>query len=119
LQSARLVAAVAELLSLDIYFAMKIGPLIGYLGCALFLVSFIIRDKEYEVTQVVLGLSAMFILTVATIITGIQKGRPWIGVGLSLVSWLYGIGFIIMLFVPKKEPHHAEPCAGRARGPGR
>jgi hypothetical protein len=86
---------------------MKTGPVIGCFGCVLFLVSLFIRDKRYEVTQIVLGLIAVCILVAATIITGVQKRRPWLGVGLSLFSCLYGIGFIIMLFVPGKKSHHA------------
>ena len=86
---------------------MKAGPVIGCFGCVLFLVSFLIRDKDYEVTQFVLGLTAMCILAAATVITGVQKRRPWLGVGLSLLSCLYGIRFIIILFVPSKESHHA------------
>jgi hypothetical protein len=84
---------------------MKIGPVIGFLGCILFLVSFLIRDKEYEVTQVVLGLTAMCILAAGTIITGVKKGRPWLGVGLSLISCVYGLGFFIVMLVPKKKSH--------------
>ena len=83
------------------------GPVIGFVGCVLFLVSLLIRDKEYEVTQIVLGLIAVCILAAATIIIGVQKRRPWLGVSLSLLSCVYGIGFIIMLFVPRRDSHHA------------
>jgi hypothetical protein len=86
---------------------MKTGPVIGCFGCILFLVSFLIRNKRYEVTQIVLGLIAMCSLAVATIITGVQKGRPRAGVSLSLFSCVYGLGFVIILLVPKKELHHA------------
>ena len=84
---------------------MKTGPLIGCLGWIVFWLSVLIHDKQYEGTQLVLGLTAMCTLAVATIVTGVQKGRPWLGVGLSLLSWLFGVGFIVMLFVSKKEKH--------------
>jgi hypothetical protein len=86
---------------------MKTGPIIGCCGCIVFLVSFAIRDKEYEVTQFVLWLIAMCFLVPATILTGVQKGRPWLGVGLSLFSCLYGLGFFIVMLVPKKKSHNA------------
>lgn len=82
---------------------MNIGPLIGYLGCSLWLVSFAIRDKDYEVTQTVMGLIAVMLLVTATIIIGVRKKRAWLGVALSPLTILYGLGFFIMMLVPKKE----------------
>ena len=86
---------------------MKASPFIGYLGCLLWLVSFTIRDKEHEVTQAVLGLGAVLLLVVATILIGVQKRRTWLGVSLSTLSIIYGLGFIIVMLVPKKELNHA------------
>ncbi|MEO7300121.1 MAG: hypothetical protein ABI042_16270 [Verrucomicrobiota bacterium] len=86
---------------------MKLAPLIGYLGCLLWLVSLLIRDKEYEVTQVVVGLIAVLLLVAATITVGAQKQRVWLGVALSPLNIIFCLGFLIVMLVPKKELHHA------------
>jgi hypothetical protein len=62
-------------------------------------------------TQVVLGLTAMCTLAVATVLIGVQKHRPWCGVGLALLSPVYGVGFMVILLVPEKRVRKAEPDA--------
>lgn len=86
---------------------MKLGSSIGCFGCLLWLISFMIRNKEYEVTQTVMGLIAVLLLAVATIIIGVHKRRAWLGIAVSPLTIIYGLGFFIMLLMPKKELHRA------------
>ncbi len=82
---------------------MKKGPTVGFIGCACWLAPLIIRDKEYEVCQIVLTLFGVLAVITGTILTGVEKRRTWLGVGLSVLSFAFGLGFIIMLFIPQKE----------------
>ena len=82
---------------------MKLGPFIGCFGCLLGLISFMIRNKHYEVTQAVMGLIAVLMLVVATIIIGVRKKRAWLGIAVSPLTIIYGLGFFIMLLMPKRS----------------
>ena len=50
---------------------------------------------------------AILLLVIATISVGVQKQRASLGVALSPLTIIFGLGFIIVMLVPKKELHHA------------
>jgi len=54
-----------------------------------------------------LGIVAILLVIAATIITGAQKGRTRLGIGLSLLSVFFGLGFLIMMLVPAKNSQPA------------
>jgi len=86
---------------------MKKGMIIGCFGCLLWLGALIIRDKEYEITQAILAFFGVCSVVAGTILTGVEKHRTWLGVALSLLSVVFGLGFVIMLCVPKRVLHDA------------
>ena len=85
---------------------MKIGTLIGMLGCMLWMTNLATSWKA-EWIGLTVGIIAIVSLIAGTIITGVQKHRPGLGIGMSLLSVVFGIGFLVMLLVPKKETNHA------------
>ncbi len=86
---------------------MKRGPIVGLIGCAFWLAPLVIRDKEYETSQLLLTFFGVLAVVVGTILTGVEKRRTWLGLGLSVLSLVWGLGFIIILLVPKRELQHA------------
>ena len=85
---------------------MKTGPLIGLLGINVWFANFIFQDRPQWLGWS-LGVSAVLLLMAATIITGARKGRTRVGLALSLLSVLFGLGFLIILLVPAKESPNA------------
>ena len=98
----RPVRRVVELGSLGDSTRMKTGPLLGWLGCMLWMLNFAAAPKiEWVSLSVVI--TAVALLIIGTIITGMQKQRTRLGIGLSLLAVVFGIGFLIMMIIPEKE----------------
>ena len=53
------------------------------------------------------GIIAIALLMAGTITLGVGKQRTRLGLALSLLAIVFGIGFLIMMIVPEKEAVHA------------
>jgi hypothetical protein len=84
---------------------MKMGPFLGCLGCMLWglSVAIVAISSKAGWIGLAVGVAAVALLIAGTIITGVQKRRILLGMGLSLFSAMLGVGFLIMLLVPKRE----------------
>lgn len=49
------------------------------------------------------GIIAILLLFVGTIIVGAKKGRTRLGIGLALLSVVFGLGFLIVMFISDKS----------------
>ena len=81
---------------------MKKGTLLGLLGCTIWMLNIATSSKAHWINWAV-GICAVALLIAGTILTGVQKQRPRLGIGLSLLSVVFGIGFLIMLLVPDRK----------------
>lgn len=81
---------------------MKTGPFLGWLGCMLWMLNTATSSKP-EWASLTVGILAVALWVIGTILTGVAKRRPRLGVGLSLLAVVFGVGFLIMLLVPEKS----------------
>jgi hypothetical protein len=82
---------------------VKKGAILGGCGCLLWLAALIIRDKQYETFQLIFTLVGVPLVIIGTVLMGIAKRRTALGVFLSVLAVAFGLGFFIMLLVPRKE----------------
>jgi hypothetical protein len=81
---------------------MKTGAYFGFIGCTLWLLNIATHSKP-QWMAFTLAAIAIVALVAGTIITGAQKGRMRLGIGLSPLSVVFGLGFLIILVVPEKK----------------
>ncbi len=55
-----------------------------------------------------LGIMAIVLLMAGTIVTGLQKRRLRLEVVLSLLAVAFGIGFLVMLLISKRETAYSD-----------
>ena len=87
------------------YALMKTGHLLGWLGCMLWMLNIATAPKAEWIGYTV-GIAAVLMLIAGTIIIGVRKHRLGLGIGLSMLSEVFGIGFLIMMLIPEKETHN-------------
>ena len=63
----------------------------------------IATSTKAEWIGLTVGIIAVVLLIVGTIVTGVRKRRPRLGLGLALLAVVFGIGFLIMSLVPEGE----------------
>lgn len=80
---------------------MKAGPFLGCVGCLTWLLNFATATKP-DLLTLSLSASALGLLVTATIVTGFQKRRTGLGIALSPLAVVFGVGFLVMLLVPEK-----------------
>jgi hypothetical protein len=85
---------------------MKTGPFLGWLGCMLWMLNMATSSKAGWI-GLTAGIVAVALLIIGTVVTGVQKRRPHLGVVLSLLSVGFAIGFLIMFLVPEREATNA------------
>ena len=81
---------------------MKAGAVTGQIGIALWLLNIIFFDKPEWVGWTV-GITAILLLMAATVVIGVQKRRTVLGLGLSVLSIFFGLGYLIIFLVPEKK----------------
>jgi len=80
---------------------VKIGPLIGFIGLNVLLLNLGFEKPQWA--GVALGACGALLLIVGTVLTGVQKGRTGLGVLLSPLAVVFGLGLVIIVLVPAKE----------------